>query len=252
MNLEEKYTLIETYLAGELQGEELNAFEEKLAVDSSLQDELNLHREVSETLKGEKVHHLRNVLKEVDQNWEGDAKKKSGKVFPFNFRRMISIAAAVAMLFVAYQWFSNNNTSPQDLYAAHFEPYPMVLNQRSIDESTADNDALYNNMISFYAKKQNKEALNAFEQLIEKQPDNISFLFYKANILLAENKTTEPIAIFQKIIAQGNPLFIEQARWYLAMAYLQSNKKELAKAELAKIEKGQFKWKEASEIVSKN
>ena len=222
MNLEEKYTLIEKYLAEEMQGEELKEFEIQLQSDPELKEELNLHRQVAETLKGEKIHQLRNVLNDVEKNWEAPTKKDSTKIVKFNFRKVLTIAAAVTLLIIGYQWFTNINLSSEELYAANFETYPMLLNQRSVDENTANLES-YNNAITFYSKGQNQEALVAFEELIQVQPDNITYQFYQANLLLSEKKSGEAIPIFQKILAGDHPLFEEQARWYLALAFLQNN-----------------------------
>lgn len=249
MNLKEKYTLIEKYLAEEMQGEELEKFETQLQTDGELKEELSLHRQVAETLRGEKIHQLRSVLNNVDENWEAPSKKESAKVVQFNFRRILTIAAAVSLLIVAYQWFSNSDLSSEELYAANFETYPMLLNQRSVDENTADL-IIYNNAITFYSKGQNQEALAAFEELIQAQPENITYQFYQANLLLSEDKSREAIPIFQKILAGDYPLFEEQTRWYLALAFLENDEKENAKALLEKIKPGQFHKKEASNILN--
>ena len=247
--MEEKYTLIEKYLAKEMQGEELDKFEKELSSDSDLQEELNLHRQVSETLKGEKVHQLRNVLHEVDKDWKVESKEDSAKIINFNFRRVLTIAATVALIIIGLQWFSNSNLSSEELYAANFETYPMLLNQRSVDENTADL-ITYNNAITFYAKGQNQEALASFEKLIQAQPENITYQFYQANLLLSEKKSGEAIPIFQKILAGDYPLFEEQARWYLALAFLENNEKENAKTLLEEIKVEQFKSKEAARVLS--
>ncbi len=248
MNSEEKYTLIEKYFAEEMQGEELENFEAQLQTDAELKEELTLHRQLAETLKGEKVHELRSVLNEVDKNWEAPSKKDSTKVVKFNFRRILTIAAAVALLVIGYQWLTNSDLSPEELYASNFETYPMLLNQRSAEESTA-NSITYNNAITFYNKKEFTQAEAAFEKLLQDQPDNVSFQFYQANIFLASQNATDAIPIFQKILDGNNPLFEEQARWYLSLAYLQLDLKENAKALLEIIKKGQFKSKEASNIL---
>lgn len=248
MNPEEKYSLIEKYLAQEMQGEELKDFEAKLQTDGELKDELSLHRQVTATLKGEKVHELRGLLKEVDQSWEDRSKKDSAKVVNFNFRRILTIAAAVALLVIGYQFLMTSNLSSQEIYASNFEPYPMLLNQRSIDETT-DDQATYNNAISFYTKQQYSEALTAFEKLLANQPDNTTYQFYQANILLADNKADQAIPIFQKILDGDHPNFEEQTRWYLAMAYLQNEDLENAKTLLDDIQQGQYQAKEAAKIL---
>lgn len=248
MNSEEKYTLIEKYLAKGMQDEELDNFEKLLLSDSDLQEEVNLHQQVAETLKGEKIHQLRNVLNDVDKNWEVPSKKESAKIVNFNFRRILTIAAAVTLLIIGYQWFSNSNLSSEELYAANFETYPMLLNQRSVDKNVTNLES-YNNAITNYTTGQNQEALAAFEKLIITQPDNITYQFYQANLLLSEEKAAEAIPIFQKILSGNYPLFEEQARWYLALALLQNNEKENAKALLEKIQPEQYKAKEANKIL---
>jgi tetratricopeptide (TPR) repeat protein len=248
MNLEEKYTLIEKYLAEEMQGEELKNFEAQLQTDDKLKEELGLHRQVAETLKGEKVHELRNVLNDIDENWNVSTKKDSAKIVKFNFRRILTIAAAVALLVIGYQWLTNSNLPSEELYASNFETYPMLLNQRSAEENNAS-PVTYNNAITFYNKKEFTQAEAAFSKLLQDQPDNVSFQFYQANILLASQNAAAAIPIFQKIIDGNNPLFEEQARWYLSLAYLQLDQKGNAKALLEKIQDGQFKSKEASSIL---
>ncbi|MFK7770510.1 MAG: tetratricopeptide repeat protein [Saprospiraceae bacterium] len=248
MNLEEKYTLIEKYLAEEMQGMELEKFEAQLQTDAELKEELNLHRQVTETLKGEKVHQLRSVLNDVDKNWETPSKKEPAKVVNFNFRRILTIAAAFALLVIGYQWFTNSDLSSEELYAANFETYPMLLNQRSAEENNASS-VTYNNAITFYNKKDFTQAEAAFAKLLQDQPDNVSFQFYQANIFLSSQNAANAIPIFQKIIDDNNPLFEEQARWYLSLAYLQLDQKENAKVLLEKIQQGQFRAKEASNIL---
>ncbi len=247
MNLEEKYTLIEKYLAEEMQGEELHDFEKKLLNDSDLKEELNLHQQVAETLKGEKIHQLRSVLNDIDKKWETPSKQKPAKVINFNFRRILTIAAAIALLITGYQLFTNSNLSSEELYAANFETYPMLLNQRDIDPTI--NIKAYSNAITFYLNGQNQEAIVAFDQLIKLEPDNNTYEFYKGNLLLAENKSDEAIPIFQKIINGNHPLLVEQTRWYLALAFLKQNDQENAKALLEEIKPGRYKSKEAAKIL---
>lgn len=125
----------------------------------------------------------------------------------------------------------------------------MLLNQRSVDENTADLISYYN-AITFYAKGQNQEALASFEELIHAQPENITYQFYQANLLLSVKKSGEAISIFQKILAGDYPLFEEQARWYLALAFLENNENENAKTLLEEINVGQFKSKEVTWVLT--
>jgi len=248
MNSEEKYTLIEKYLSKELEGEALENFEAQLQRDSALKKELALHRQLSESLKGEKVHELRNVLNEVNKDWEAPATTSdTAKMVKFNFRKILSTAAAVALLLIAYHWFFNNNLSNQELYASNFEPYVMVLDQRSANASEA---APLDEAIALYHNKDFGTSADTFEKLLAEDRENMIYTFYVANARLANQETDQAIALFNKIIKANDLSFVEQSRWYLALAYLQKEDKENAKSFLEKIQEGQFKYKAAQEILS--
>ena len=130
MKNEKKYDLIESYLSGELSGEDLRNFEDQLKNDSDLQGELELHQQVADTLKGEKVHDLRQVLKDVDKGWKNKPEKNQSKRFSLNYYRMSAVAAVLLLLVVAYQFFFPLGNS--DLDPNYFETYPMRLTERSI------------------------------------------------------------------------------------------------------------------------
>ncbi len=248
MNSEEKYALIEKYLSKELEGDALESFEAQLQTDPELKEELVLHRQLSETLKGEKVHELRNVLKEVNENWEAPATTPDAtKVVHFNFRRILSMAAAVALLLIAYHWFFNNNLSSQEIYASNFEPYVMVFDQRS---GQASEVPTLDQAIDLYHNQDFGTSADAFEKILAEDPENMIYIFYTANARLANQEADKAIASFKKIIKANDVSFVEQSRWYLALAYLQKEDKESAKSWLEKIQNGQFKYKEAQDILS--
>ena len=247
MNSEEKYSLIEKYLSKKLEGAELENFEAQLQRDPELKAELDLHRQLSETLKGEKVHELRNVLNEVNENWETPATTvDTAKVVNFNFRRVLSIAAAVALLFIGFNWFFNNNFSSQEIYASNFEPYVMVFDQRSANPSEV---SPLDEAIALYHNKDFGTSADAFEKLLAEDQENMIYIFYVANARLANQETDKAIGLFKKIIKANDLNFVEQSRWYLALAYLQKDDTENAKSWLEKIQEEQFKYKEAKDIL---
>lgn len=248
MNSEEKHILIEKYLSNELEGDLLENFEAQLQRDPALKEELALHRQLGETLKGEKVHELRNVLNEVNENWETPATTANpAKVVKFNFRKVLSIAASVALLLAAYHWFLNTNVSSQEVYAANFEPYVMVFDQRS---GNANEVTSLDQAIVRYHNKDFGTSADIFEKLLAEDQGNMIYTFYVANARLANQETEQAIALFKKIIKANDLSFVEQSRWYLALAYLQKEDNESSKSWLEKIQEGQFKYKEAQEILS--
>lgn len=246
-----KYDLIERYLSKELSGEELQNFEEKISNDDELKMEINLHQQLAETLKGDDIHDFRNKIKSVDSQWERPGEKQNGgQVFRLNFRKVMAIAAGVALLIFAGQYLfsEGQSSSPEQLFANHYEPYQMVLNQRSIDDEENSN-TLINHAVQAYANGNYGEAAETFNRLLEPNPDNVAFKFYEAISHLSDNKPTTAIPIFESLVSQSGHLFEEQSRWYLALAYLKNGEKEKAVSSFNQIQEGEFKFGEKKEIL---
>ena len=249
MNTKERYDLIEKYLDQKMSTGERQQFEEQLKNDPALKEELELHRQVSATLKGEKVHELRSILTDVDKNWGTEKTSQKGVARTINFRRVIAIAATVLLLVMAYQMFfiGGQSISNEQLFADNFQPYQMLLSQRNL--SAEEKNATLENAISAYSKGDFQTASDAFQLLSENEPDDISYQFYSAVAQLGAEKNETAITIFSNIIStQSNP-FKEQSQWYLALAYLQIEKTDDATKALQTIQKGQYKHKEAQQIL---
>ena len=249
MNTEEKYESIERYLDQKMTEEERNDFEQLLENDAVLKEELELHQQMTETLKGEKVHQLRAILKKTDSNWESNEAVPKGKIQPFNFRRVIAIAATVLLVVFAYQFFfsGDETISNEQLFADNFQPYQMILNQRDI--STEEKNVLLENAISAYTKGDFQTASIAFRQLAQNDPANISYEFYYAVAELGAENSDSAIGLFKDILVGSDHPFNEQSQWYLALAYLQKGDKKNAVNLLKEIQSGQFKHAEAQQIL---
>lgn len=254
MTTEEKYERIEQYLSGKLDGEALVDFEQQLKNDVDLQNELNLHREIEENLKGEKIHQLRDVLKSVDQQWQApQTESQPTKVQPINRLKYIRgiglMAASFLLLLFAYQtYFSAEQASKPNLFSANFEPYKMILSERSeLDDST--NVVVLNRAITAYRNQGYASAATTFQSLQNQYPKIVAYHFYKGLSLLANEETTAAIEAFEQILKTPKHFFTEQSEWYLALAYLQKGEESIAKTQLQKIKKGAFQYKRAQAIL---
>jgi hypothetical protein len=152
MNTEEKYDLIEKYLHQKMTEEEQRDFEQQIEKNPLLKLEVDLHQDIGESLKGEKIHQFRNVLKETDKNWGTKKNDQKLKIRSINFRRVMAIAATVLLLVMAYQVFFSGDSalSNEQLFADNFQPYQMLLSQRSISEK--DKNEVLENAISASSK----------------------------------------------------------------------------------------------------
>ncbi len=251
MTDEKKYELIERYLAEELSEAERADFENQLKVNADLREEVSLHQQVTETLRGEKVHELRDVIKEVDEKWASNKPKENAKVVSFPFRKIAALAAAVLALVLAYQFLSPKNTSSEALFADNFEPYKMILNQRSLipNPETEWMASEVKKAVAAYQAKDYAEASTLFQALSKETPDADAFQIYAANSELSLGHSDEAIVILNKLVEKAPPLLIEQSRWYLALAHLQKEDYASAKSQLQQIQSDGFKYKEAQKIL---
>jgi len=254
MNDDVKYERIEQYLAGEMTGEDLIAFEHQLATDDSLRAELDLHRQVAETLKGAAIHEFRGTINEVNDQWQAPKRKKNEGGFSLiNLRWGAVAAAAIVILLVAYQIFMPGSTvTNQTLFADNFEPYKMVLTQRSLvpNPETAYLKESISEAIAAYEDEDYAKASSLFQMLEEKSPHTkLTYSFYAAITELALDHPQKAIPVFKKIIEEDDSLLVEQSQWYLGLAYLQSKDVESAKNTLKSIAPNAYKYKEAQKIV---
>lgn len=244
MNQAERYDQIERYLANKMAAQERSIFEKKLNTDKELRAELNLHNELGEVVKGEGFHKLRAVLKNTDAHWQAPNSTPSAKIIQHSFWKKIALVAAVAVLGL-FLWQLLPYNTPDELFATHFEPYPMVLTQRS---APTDATGMLNNAITAYAEKDFAKAAAAFQELLTTNPNQPIYQLYSCVSELGLGQNDIAIPCFKNL--QNIPNLQEQATWYLALSFLQ--KEDVASAKLAfeSIQQGQYKFSESQSLLS--
>ena len=85
MNTKEKYASIEKYIDGVLEGPALKIFETQLQNDVTLQEELELHKQVHQMLRTQKRNEFKTVLREVEAEWRQPALKTKSTALNFSF-----------------------------------------------------------------------------------------------------------------------------------------------------------------------
>jgi len=249
MKNEDKYDLIERYLSKDLDANQLKSFEQELQSDKSLQEEVELHRMAAETLKGEKVHELRSVLNKVDKDWKAPSASNSNNTFSLNFRKLAAVAAAVLLGILVYQIVLPENLNSKELFADNFETYPMILNQRTLDDTQTINKSIFNQTISDYQQGNFEAAEVGFNKLKEGQENEIAYQFYEGLSQLGAGNSGDAIMSFQNLLNKKDHLFIEQSRWYLVLSYLQNDDLVNTKKVLKEIMPGAYKYDEAQKII---
>lgn len=202
-------------------------------------------------LKGEKLHKFLDALNETNANWQLSSKEKKSALISMNARIVLAIAASLAILIFTWQLFfvTGEEITGKQLFTQHFEPYPMVLSQRS-EADTAGHASLVNLAVQQYSEGNYTLASDAFIQLMNREPEQISYRFYFAVSLLGANDASNAIDILKDLLENPDHLFVEQSRWYLALAYIAAKDETKAIKKLKEIKPGEFQYSESRQLIS--
>lgn len=210
------YDMISRYLDGEMNAEEKKAFEEQLQQDATLQKEVDLFREVNETLKM-KLHPDENELALLNslEEMRGEYFKSGAKVVPFRqLRRWMAAAAAVIIVAVSMLILA---PWKKDLYKqyAYIEMPPVAQRGTPADSLLRQATENFNN-------KKFAASLPFFEAILKDDPQN-SFVHYFYSIALLENGQIEKSRTELAGLYEGTSLFKYDAAFYMALSYLRES-----------------------------
>ncbi|MFK7922445.1 MAG: anti-sigma factor [Bacteroidia bacterium] len=231
MDKEALYQQIESFLDGNLSTEEQLAFEKQLATDIDLEKEVKLHQALQESFADPKTDAFTAQLKELGIQYSTGPQKNQ------TIKWYWMAAAASILLFAA--WFVFQSllvNSSQDLFADNYQPYPLSGNLRSDTQPKFED---YQLGLEAYQAKKYTEALNAFEKDIRPSPPLIQLL--RSICMIEINNAQGAIPILDTLSHNQNHIYQNEAKWYLALAYLATDQPE----------KSQILLKELSVLRSK-
>ena len=236
----EKQDKIDRYLRGEMQTAEAEVFEKSLSEDEELRTAYEETLLLAETI--EKVAADEETRRAFETVSEEEMKallkeKRSGRRFLI---RAAWMAAAILVAVVVVEFIRMPAPgSPEGVYFAYFEPYPVEEEapSRGADSPSVSLEEALRPAFSEYQKKNYVEALAAF-QALEKDAGNecTEIYLYKAICQMKLNQYTNAIQSLQSLVADGesNPYY-QPACWYLSLAHLKNNEREKAEHLLQQI-----------------
>lgn len=234
------YSSIERYLNHELSVEERMAFESELNLDADLRRELDFHKDLHQTLGNADEGAIRKKLSTAADKWHKKTTSDDEKsVLPF--RKLISIAAVLVFAVGFLLWLNNKPANQQ--YADTFEPYPMVLNQRSAAD-TAAQAKLITAAINAYSQKDFNLAANNFNLLSKLDDTALTYQFYEAVARLGNKEYNKASELFKALINKNDHLLVQQSRWYLAVTLKESGKTEAADRIFNSIKPGEYNYEQ--------
>ena len=241
------YDIINRYLDGEMNAEELKAFEAAMQQDAGLNNEVELLKDVQSTLKikfhpGENETGLRNSLEEMNAEFFAD-RTEQAKVIPLKRRRWITAVAAVfvlALLITVWQPWKK-----EDLY----EQYA-AIQMPAIAERGVTTDSLLKSAVENFNNKKFAEAIPAFETVLKDSSQNTFVQYYYA-ITLLQNGGIEKSRVQFTGLYNGESLFKYDAAFYMALSYLKEKNKAVCKDWLNKIPADAGPYGKAQELMKK-
>lgn len=200
---------IDSYLLNEM-SEKLRAkFEEVMANDIVLKNEVVLRRDIIQGIRIDGRKKLKTALDEIhyqkDRTIQKSLVSRSKKLVPW-----LVAASLVFLLSFLFLW----NPRPQpDLFSAYYQPYQLSLNLRNVESKQA-----LTTIDQLYTEHNYKDAKPIIESYLEENPHQKILLLALA-ICQFENKEYEK-AISTLESLNNDPFLRDQAHWYEALIYL--------------------------------
>lgn len=229
---------IEDFIDGVLEGELLEEFLVELKDNTDLTAEVELRKQVNESVSETDIFNLRNELRAAKDSAEVKKVKMlipESKIGTMRFWRS-SVAILIVLLGIAGV-LRNSFVSGDRVYDKYFD-VPEWSPERSLSEEIT----LLQRANSSYLNGDFAQVINILNQVPESNIELPVFDFYKAASFQKLEKLDDAIAAYTKVINHGDNLFIEESEWYRSLCYLKTGNKERARVELLAVieRKGHF------------
>ncbi len=210
------YDKISRYADGEMDAEELQAFEQMLQQDAALKKEVDLFREVNDTLKtklypGKDELALQSTLEEMRQQYFHNT---GAKIVQFRKYRWVAAVAAAAIIIALFIW---SPWSQPDLYRQYAS-----VEMNSVAERGTPADSLLQLVTQKFNDKNFEETIPLFETLLKTDEANSYLHFYYAVALLETGQVEKSRAELNQLY-NGISIFRYDAAYFMALSYLRKS-----------------------------
>jgi tetratricopeptide (TPR) repeat protein len=232
---------IERYNAGEMNEAEKLWFQKELEGNPKLRQEVTLRKKTDQALMNHGALELRNKLIEIEKRRAAAIPVKSHKKNSTSTLRYAAVITGL-ILIGSFLLFKGKSLTNNEIIDQYYKPYEVVSGSRSLQVVTNSD---YSRALEYYNIHDYRNAALYFSKVLNEDPKYIeSAMFNGVSNYEAKNY---PVAKqeFMKVLDNNNNLFMEDARWYLALCYIQTSDKGKATEQLMTI-------KNSSSIYSKD
>lgn len=221
--------LFDEFLDGLMSQEDVSSFEERLNNEPDFKSLFEKHKALRNAIIWTGAQDLKAQIKEVEQAHFKMKVLKSPKK-KSNYR-LLAIAASLLILVGAFFFIkqSGSGSSPQDLYAAYYEPFNPNTGVRGndVEQSIQDFDKAY--------KAKNYTKALGLVDVIQTQKETLDWNLYKAICLMETGARDEAEKVLLLLNEEGAALLSHEAKWYLSMLYLKQGATDKASVYLKQL-----------------
>lgn len=253
MSAEERQERIDAYLNGELQGEELKAFEEAVQNDEALRNEVRLFKDIDLAVQDKAAIAFQKMVQEEGEAFLQQEDQPQAKIRKMGARQW-AVAATILLLLIsgAFWWSKSSATviSGPEMYAQNYTTYSLNVEMRGGDT----NGSSFEEGIISYQAGNFSQASQLFALLVVANPEDMVLTFCLANAYLNETppRVEEAQQLFEQIIRDGESIYVPRSEWYLGLILLKQEDLENAKKHLTRVAvSGDNYAVQAQEILTK-
>lgn len=222
---QELLEIIERYINGSMTSQELKDFNQLLELDNEFKIKVE---DIKTMLLGIEAQSLKEHLDVLHEEIPKTLIRKPAdkKIKYLSFSKIA--AAAAVIIAVGSIWFFS---TPQNekLYANHFKPDPGLPTTMS----STNNYDFYDAMVKYKHGDYNI-AIDKWKVLSEQKPENDTINYFLGVAHMANKNTSEAIPFLERSVeAPDEFVFLNEAYYYLGLAYLKEGNIELAKKNLS-------------------
>ncbi len=221
---EATYILIDRYINKQMNADELQEFETRLANDKELLDEYKSTIAANEVVNEAGRLELKSTLEAFET--QKKSLKDERKIIPLWIKRGLSLAALLIATIAIYQFgFLSKSLSTSEVFESNFEVYSAPSNLRDFSDTR---QLSWEDAMTAYEAKNFDESLAKLDTLVSDIPRYLAS-FYAGISAMAKSDPDYKMAIkhFDRVLTIDND-YAQQALWYKGLSLLILNRKDEA------------------------
>jgi tetratricopeptide (TPR) repeat protein len=146
-------------------------------------------------------------------------------------------------------FFSDRDMNSDEILSQYYTTYEPASSQRAAGSVTNSDFTI---ALEFYNQQEYEKAAIMFTRVLESNPQDMQSVLLRGVSNFEEKKYPDAKQSFVTVINDNNNLFIENAKWYLALCYVKTGERDKAvnQLEIIKNEGGIYS-KDAKKIIRK-